>query len=374
MIKDKPVRVLHILTKLSFGGVQSVIMNYYRNLDRSKVQFDFVVQTEETGFFDEEVMNLGGSIFRVAPVHINKKQFETDLFDILTIHPEFKIVHVHQNFLNITALKIAKKAGVPVRISHSHSNYPTSSFITEIKRKVFRKIISIYATDFFACSKASAKWLYGRRNTMSHKCKIIHNAIQTENFKMNYTIRSKIRNELGVDGNLVLIHVGMITDAKNHEYLLGIFKQVQVYNKKSSLLIVGDGENKDNLMRISKEQGTSDSVFFLGKMENVNEYLMAADCFVFPSKFEGLGMALIEAQINGLHCWSSDVVPKEADIFGEVTFLSNDLPPDVWAKSIISCDPKRYTRNYDSISNSGYEIKKETDKLMEFYLTAFTIN
>lgn len=361
------IRVLHIITKLSFGGVQSVIMNYYRNIDRSKIQFDFVVQDKEKHFFDNEITKLGGKIYILSPMHTKKKQFENELFTLLKEHPEYKIIHVHQNFLNIIPLSVAKKANIPVRISHSHSNYPASSLFKKIQRSIFRLLIGRYATDYFACSKISAEWLYGEKKARGKKCKIIYNAIDVSKFIFNSDTRNKIRKELQLDEDTVLLHVGMFTDAKNHEYLLEIFKNYKILNPFSKLLLIGDGEKKEDLIKIAKEYNVLDSVVFLGKINDVEKYLMAADHFIFPSKYEGLGMSLIEAQISGLKCWSSDVLPKEVDLFDEVSFLSINTPAEVWAKSIFDHQPKRYLKSFVSICNSGYEIKMQAERLTYFY-------
>lgn len=364
----EPIKVLHVLSKMSFGGVQSVVMNYYRHIDSSKIQFDFVVQSSENFFYDEEIKRLGGKIYQVAPIHSNRKQFERDFFRVLIENPEYKIVHCHQNFLNIVPLRIAKKAGVPIRISHSHSNYKASSFIKEMQRKVFRTIIAYYATDYFACSRVAAQWLYGH-HSKSSKCKIINNAIETKKYFFDPGIRFKKRKELGIDKELVLIHVGMFTDSKNHEYLFKVFEKVHNKNINTLLLLVGDGENRSKLMKAAKECSGSNNIIFLGKRDNVHEYLMAADYFVFPSKYEGLGMSVIEAQMSGLPCIVSDVVPREVDLFGDVSFISINETPETWANVIIQNNTSRILHSIESIMNTNYEIEIEAKKLSDYYLS-----
>lgn len=365
----EPIKVLHVLSKMSFGGVQSVVMNYYRHIDRSKVQFHFVVQSSENFFYDEEIKKLGGKIYQVAPIHSNRKQFERDFFRVLKENPDYKIVHCHQNFLNIVPLRIAKKADVPIRISHSHSNYKASSFIKEIQRKAFRALISYYATDYFACSIVAAQWLYGH-HSKSSKCKIINNAIETKKYLFNEDIRYKKRKELGIDKELVLIHVGMFTDSKNQEYLFKVFEKVYDININTLLLLIGDGENRVKLMNAAKECSDNDNIIFLGKKDNVHEYLMAADLFVFPSKYEGLGMSVIEAQMSGLPCIVSNAVPKEVDLFGDVTFVSINESPETWANIIIQYNKSRRLHKIESLINTNYEIEIEVTKLTDYYLSA----
>jgi len=366
-IMNEPIRVLQILSTLSFGGVQSVVMNYYRNIDRKNVQFDFVVQAEEEGAYEKEVLALGGKIYRTVPMHLNRKRFEQALINILKSNPGYRIIHAHQNFLNIIPLRAAKKAKIPVRISHGHSSYRTDSLLTEIKRAVFRLFISVYATDLFACSKTAAVWLYGEKAVSNSKCKIIYNAIDTGKYYFDNNVRSRIRQELKIEDKLALIHIGMFTRAKNHEYLLKIFKQVYSLKQKSCLLLAGDGDKKAELQSLAQDYGISDNVLFLGKKDNVYEYLMAADGFVFPSRYEGLPLAVIEAQISGLKCFVSDVVTSEVDLFGEVNFMSIAKPAEKWAEVIVSTDLSRYKRNREAVSNTRYDIINEAEKLKQFY-------
>lgn len=362
-----PVRVLHVLSKLSFGGVQTVVMNYYRNIDREKVQFDFVVQDKEVGSYESEVQSLGGHIYKIAPMHLDRKRFEKELMKILQSNKYYKIIHTHHNFSNIIPLRVAKKAGVPVRISHSHSNYKANSFFKELQRIVFRLLIPFYATDYFSCSIASAVWLYGKKNIRSSKLKIVHNAINTEKFVLDNDIRQRVRNELDINNNIVLIHVGMFSYSKNHEYLLEIFKQLLKINQQISLLLVGDGERKEFLLNLARSKGLEGKVFFLGIQERVQEFLMAADYFVFPSRYEGLPLTVIEAQISGLSCLISDVITPEVAIFNDVTFMSIKASPIMWAKTLIESFNLRRARTFNDIVSSGYEIKHEASELQQFY-------
>jgi len=342
-------------------------MNYYKSIDRRKVQFDFVVQNEGEEFYECEVKSLGGEIYRVAPMHLDRKKFEKDLMNILKSNSGYRIIHVHQNFLNIVSLRVAKKAGVQVRISHSHSNYKATSLYKRFQRLVFKALIPLYATDYLSCSKASAEWLYGIKAARSSKCRIVHNAINTRKFILDYEIRRKVREKLIINDRIVLIHVGMFAYSKNHEYLFEIVKQLVKLNKQIVLLLVGDGERKKLLLEMVELMGIQEQVLFLGMQDNVQDLLMAADFFVFPSRYEGLPLTVIEAQISGLKCLISDVITPEVDLFNDIIFLSIKDSPEFWAKNIIDNLGNNKTRAFDDLVKSGYEISHEAKELQKLY-------
>lgn len=364
---NAPIRVLHVLTKLSFGGVQTIVMNYYKNIDRRKVQFDFVVQNEGEEFYEYEVKSLGGQIYRVAPLHLDRKKFEKDLMNILKSNAGYRIIHVHQNFLNIVPLRVAKKAGVQVRISHSHNNYKAISLYKRLQRFVFKAIIPLYATDYLSCSNASAEWLYGKKAARSSKCRVVHNAINTRKFLLDYEIRRRVREKLIINDRIVLIHVGMFTSAKNHEYLFEIVKQLVKLNKQIVLLLVGDGERKELLLEMVELKGIQEQVLFLGMQDNVQDLLMAADFFIFPSRYEGLPLTVIEAQVSGLKCIVSNVITPEVDLFNDILFLSIKNSPEVWAKNIIDNLGNRRARTFNDLAKTGYEISNEAKELQKLY-------
>ena len=361
----RPIRVLHIITKLSFGGVQSVLMNYYRYIDRKRIQFDFVVQSDDKHFFEKEVLSLGGNIYRLPSINTDRKKFELELFKLLQAHPEYQIVHAHQNFTNIIPLRIAKKAKVKVRISHSHSKYVARTITKESMRKIFRLVISYYATNYFSCSQASAVWLYGKKNSSSNKCKIIHNAIDSNIFIMDSKIRKKIRKNLSIENKFVIIHIGMFGEAKNHEFLLEIFKEFHNKYNNSVLMLIGDGNKRNNLLNLTSTYGIDEDVLFLGKKDNVNQYLMAADYFILPSINEGLPVVVVEAQASGLPCLVSEAVSNEVDITGIVRWCSIKRSPTEWA-NLIDTQSKRVLTQQKVIEGQ-YDIKYESEKLANIY-------
>lgn len=360
-------RVLHVVSKMSFGGVQAIIMNYYRNINRENIQFDFVVQDETEYEFNEEIKKLGGNIFFVSPMHVNRKKFEKQLSNILDEN-RYEVIHCHQNFLNIIPLRVAKKKRVKNRISHSHNCYKASSLLKGIQRIIFKKIISMYATHFYACSYDAGVWLYGSK-LMNNKGRIINNAINIRKFAFNNNIRCQIRKELNIDNKYVLVHVGMFGEAKNHKYLIDIFKELEKINENSILLLIGEGELLNNIKNYAKGLNLENKILFLGKKANIDQYLMAADVFVFPSKYEGLPIALIEAQASGIPCIvSKEAVKREIDYTGNIEFISIKLHPKEWAQKIMHFQKTiRSPLPQNLIDRSIYNITVEANKLEKLY-------
>lgn len=366
---NTPIRILHVVSKMSFGGVQSVIMNYYRNIDRTKIQFDFVVQSDEEFEFNNEIRALGGKIYKVTPLHINRKKFSNELYNILISNPQYKTIQVHQNYLNIIPLIVSKKAGVKNRISHSHSNYKATSIYKCFQRFIFRNIISLYATKYFACSSSAGIWLHGNKFLNNNKSFIMNNAINMEKFRFDNVSRKRIRKELDIDNKYVFIHVGMFGEAKNHNYLIEIFYEISQYNSEVTLLLLGEGENKEKIHELVKEKGIEDKVIFLGKKNNVNEYFSAADSLIFPSKNEGLPVVVVEAQVNGIKCYvSKEAVPNEIDITNNIKFISIHKNPKYWADNIINeIDFDNERKNNVIIKNNGYDISIQAKRLQNYY-------
>ncbi len=369
---QKPLRVLHIVGKMNKGGVQSLLMNYYRNIDRTKVQFDFIVQGDSKEHYDDEILALGGRIHRVPRMTVNDvKSFSKAFSEIFSKNQDYQIVHSHKNWLNIIPLRIAKKHGVPVRISHSHGSYEARSFYKKMQRNVFQKVIGIYATDLVACSNLAGIWLYGERFLNDHRAKIIHNAIDADKFKFNETDRHKLRDKHNIkDSTHVLISVGRLSGGKNLEFLLDTFYEYQKLNQDSILVIAGDGPLRESLNDKSAKMGLQDKVLFLGMINNVHSYLSMSDLLVFPSESEGLGLVLIEAQANGLPTIvSKEGIPEEADVANTALFYSLKESPAKWAEQILKL---RNVGRYDSLGDvktAGYDIKTEAQKLEQFYLS-----
>lgn len=352
-------RVLHIVNLMNRGGIETYIMNVYRNIDRSKIQFDFIVNVKERCDYDDEIEALGGKIYRIPRKKDGLFKNFKAIYKVVKEN-KYKIVERHGDnalmFLDVLAVKLggAKKVFV-----HSHSN---STSLPKAHRICF-PLLNILSFQRLACSKDAAKWMFGNR-----KYTLIHNAIDVDEFIYSKEIRKTIRKQYNLQDKIVIGHVGRFSKAKNHDFLIEIFKNIYNSNENSILMLVGTGELENEIRQKVHDYGLANNVIFMGLRSNVNELMQAMDCFVFPSLFEGLGIALIEAQSTGLKCFTSaKVVPEEAKVTELLEYISLNETPEQWAKKIMSFIP--YDRKDSSIEirNAGYDIKTETLKLVKLY-------
>lgn len=364
------IRVLHVIASLHFGGSQAFVMNLYQNIDKSKVQFDFVVIPEEKKDLYDVVEKMGGKIYVMPRYNIlNHFSYVNWWNDFFNAHREYKIVHGHVRSTGAIFLSIAKKHGL-VTVSHSHSTSNgkgLSGYIKDLMQLPIRNI----ADYFFACSEDAGKWLFGEKVIKQSNYKVIPNGICIDKFKFNLQKRKYIRRELGIQPDEIVIgHVGRFVKAKNHEFLLILFAAYTNQNNKSRLLLLGDGELLPEIKRLSIELGIEEKVLFLGSKFNTEDFYQAMDAFVFPSLWEGLGIVAIEAQANGLPCVVSNHIPSEAVVTENVVSLSLECIND-WVREL----QKIKIREYNGISLCSdrrllhYDMKDISKKMQQFYLS-----
>lgn len=361
---EQPIRVLIVDGKLICGGVESFIMNIYRHIDRTKVQFDFLVHYQERFFYDDEVEKLGGKIHRLSFRNDGKFfKYKKDLKKFFTEHKEYQIVWGHMDGLASVYLKIAKQCGVKTTIAHSHITSAEKSLKGLIKRLLKGKTWK-YADYRFACSTEAGRYLYGK-----HDFQFIPNAIDTSKFVFNEEKRQEIRKAYGWEDKFVIGHIGRFNEQKNHKFLVEIFDEFLKINPNGALCLCGDGELKDSIKEMVEQRGLTDKVVFTGNIPNVNEYYSAFDCFVMPSLYEGLPVSGIEAQTSGLKCLFADTITKETSLVEEnVKFLSIQDTAKVWAK-IISVNEKFERVNIEEIiTQKDFNINEQSKKLQEFFL------
>jgi len=363
-------RILHVLHSMNCGGAENSIMNIYRNVDRKKIQFDFLVNFYPEMYFQKEIEQLGGRIYRMKSLKsLTPPVYEMQLKNFLKRHKEYKIVHSHLETTTGIILDCAKKTGVPVRIAHAHNtNHTRTGGIFEIenayKNHCRRKIIP-NSTVLFACSAPAAQWLFSPKNKDAI---IIKNGIDTEKFRCALSIREQVANELGIPKETTVIaHTGRFYDQKNHFFLLDVFEAYKKINPCSLLLLIGEGPLQREVKEKTAAKRLSDSVRFLGLRDDVYRILQRADVFFLPSKFEGLPLALVEAQCAGLNCYVSDCVPRESDLgCGLVTFLPLDSPI-IWAEHIRKAAVNRENAN-EKVAAAGYDIKETAKRLEALYV------
>lgn len=364
------IRVLHIVGSMNRGGIETFLMNLYRNIDKTKIQFDFAVHTMNECAYDQEIKKLGGRIFYITPRIKNRKKHNLDLNNIFKNNKEIQIVHQHVSSLTyINPLKIAYNNNVKIRIVHSHSSKAESK-LHYILHLINRKKIHKYSNTYFSCSHQATKWLYSKSKINVSKVQIIRNGIDVEKFTFNKDKRNAVRNEMGIYKDFVIGHVGRFTDSKNHKFLIDVFEHVEKEIENTKLLLVGHGSLKDELENYVQQKKLEEKVIFSEKTSDVESMLQAMDIFVFPSLFEGLGIALIEAQASGLKCLTSkDKVPPEAKLIESLDFLDLEDGSKHWADEIIKYSSNKnrlFTK--DTIIDAGYDIKTVTRDLEQKYL------
>jgi len=365
---EKPIRILHVLGRLDRGGAETMVMNLYRNIDRSKVQFDFIIHTRDKCDYHEEILSLGGRIYSIPRYKgINLFQYMGDWRKFLKAHPEYKIIHGHVRSTASIYLRIAKNYGL-VTIAHSHSTSSGTGF-TAISKNLLQYPIRYTADYLFACSKSAGVWLFGKRATKKKKFLILKNAIDTKKYIYDHNTRLDKRKELQIEDKFVIGHVGRFSTPKNHDLLIEIFNVVHNKNKNTILLLVGDGELRPIIENKVKELGLINSVIFMGVRSDIPEILQAMDLFLFPSLFEGLGIVAIEAQAAALPCIVSDSIPKEAHITDLIQSLSLSNSLEEWAEPILNySDTHERSNMQKEIDSSGYDINRTVHWLQNFYL------
>lgn len=365
MKQYEPVRVLQVIGIMNRGGAETMIMNLYRNIDRSRVQFDFVEHTSERAVFDDEIEQLGGRIYHCPKFTVKNyfayKKWWDEFFK--THGGDYKIVHGHIGSTAPIYLGVAKKYG-KYTIAHSHSSgtdHSLKHFAYDILSYNTRNI----ADSFFACSKPAGQDRFGSKTEFQ----VLNNAIDTQQYIFSKSVRDEVRKELGLTNEFVLGHIGRFGKEKNHDFLIDIFAQIKKENPNAKLLLVGDGDEKNNIKNKVHQLQLDDSVIFTGVRSDVNRLLQAMDIFVFPSLFEGLPVTMVEAQASGLPCVISDKVPDECIITDNLVTVKNlsDSAED-WAEHILSRTNAVRTDTSDQVKAHGFDISETSKWLEEFYI------
>lgn len=373
MSEHKPVRILQVGMSPTYGGTEAFVMEQYRHIDRSAVQFDFLNVFSETLACQNEIESLGGKIY-----HLNLsrregiRKYRTNLESFfLENHYRFQGVHCnYQSLINIDILAFAKKYQIPIRIAHAHNsgyghepNFVQKFLIWSNKRK-----IKNYATSFLACSDLAASWMFPRGVSVQ----VVHNAIDAGRFRFSSSIRNRKRASLGIpEDRLVLLFAGRLDPQKNPLFLIKVFRELSDRVPNSTLLMAGDGMMHHEIECAIQDNGLSEKVQLLGNRQDISELMQAADAFLLPSLFEGLGIVLVEAQAAGLPCFASkDVIPLAVNITGLVNFISLKESAERWARQIIGKLSEKLPREdkFEEICSAGYDSETNSQQLKEIYL------
>lgn len=372
MAKNLPVRVLQIGMTKNIGGLETYLMQQFDHLDKTKVTYDFVnITSEDEIVFKDKILQAGSHIYGVRSRHSNPIRHYWQWTILLhRIAKNYKAIVLNSNSITyVFPIFIARFFGIPMRIMHSHNSgfEQEIGFAKKAVMKMNRCLLKWGATDYFACSQLAGKWMFGEKTPFT----VIPNAIDCSKFCFDSEIRNEMRKSLHIEDKFVVGHVGRFTYQKNHGFLIDVFNEIHKINPKAVLLLIGDAVGNMSYYEKAKQKvqqyGLTGCVQFLGMRNDVPLLMQAMDCFVFPSKFEGLGIVGVEAQAAGLPCFFSDTITQELGITKLAHFISLNESPAKWAEIILN---NRKTERKDmqpEIAAEGYDVKYEIHKLEKIY-------
>lgn len=370
---EQKIKVLHISPSLSGGGIPTTILSWHRNIECDKIHFDFITFADRGSkeFFTDEVLDYGSKIYYLEGKKNNKRislvKTFVNLRKILK-NNKYDIVHSHLNGFSVVTLLAAMLSGVKVRIAHSHVSYNNLSLNKRIKKKILNIGFKCVATCYCACSKDAGRYLFGDNFVDENKVHIINNGIDTRKFAYDSHVRDNYRDIFNLRDNFVIGHVGRFDASKNHNFLIDIFYEIHKKNKDARLILVGDGEFKSKIQAKVNDLGIGDFVIFLGVRKDVEKLLQMFDIFVFPSYYEGFGIAILEAQAAGLRTFVSDYIPREVKVTNLVQFVSLNKNARYWANKIIECNTNYNRKNtYILIEEVGYDLKSSATHIRNLY-------
>lgn len=375
----RKIKILHFPIRNTNGGITRTAIKYWKHIDKSRFQFGFATCEKVHLDFERELIDSGAEVHYISCyAEEDENKFASELGKIL-IENKYDAIHLNTSWWrSFTAEKVAKDLGVKVILVHARSSGIDISdnekrlFEYERHQQVKANFCKDMATDYAACSKAAAEFLFGTQ-IPEDKIVILHNALDIGRFSYSEIKRNMMREQLNAEKSYVIGNIGRMSYVKNHNFLLECFYEVQMKIQSALLLLVGDGELRENIIKQAEKLGIADKVIFTGKVDNVEDYLQAMDVFAFPTRFEGLGNVLIEAQTAGLKCVSSDNVPMETSITDNIEYLP--LEKDLWVKELVRLS-KQYERKDmgGRVREAGYDIQSEIKILENIYLKALQIN
>ena len=361
-MSTRPIRIAQVMGKMVGGGVEAVVMNYYRHIDRDRVQFDFLVDSDSTLVPREEIESLGGRVFEIPPYQ-RAVAYQRELMRLFR-EGRWPIVHSHVNVLSVFSLWAAKRAGVPIRIAHSHATAGKGELARNAIKYALRPFANLYPTDRLACSEYAGKWLFGNM-----PFDVLVNGFDVGGFRFSTSSRKSFRNAHGIDSRTIVFgHAGRFAPPKNQAMLIRIFARVAVKRPESVLVLAGQGPDFQVCRGLARELDIEDKVIFLGQYHNMASFYSGIDIFLLPSTYEGLGLALIEAQAAGLPCLASSSVSQEANPTHAVTFVERD-DESAWYLTMLGMKPRvnRVLSMTETLSIRPFEITEAASRLVSYY-------
>lgn len=363
------IRILHSVSNMDRAGIETMLMNYYRHMDRNKIQFDFLCNKTKPGAYDDEIKKMGGKIYHTPGLNpaIYPKYLKY-MKNLFKENPEYRILEAHNGALGVYALYAAKKNDIPVRIFHAHGASITKDWKLPIK--LFCKSrLKANINYNFTCGVAAAECYFGKQSVENGDYEFIPNAIEVQRFIFNKNVRESLREKYNLQHKHVIGHVGRFMTQKNHTFLLDVFKKLAEQDSQAYLVLLGDGELMESIKGKVNDLNLTNRVLFVGNVGNVNEWYSAFDAFVLPSIWEGLPVVGIEAQASDLPCIFSDGVTREIGLTDKVQFVSLKASTSEWVQAFQNALKIKERRdNTTLIREKNYDIETEAIKLQNRYL------
>lgn len=365
------MKVLMVTPRFIYGGIEKLLIDFFENVTDSNIKYDVLIYT---GVYNEnlrqQLVNLKVCLYSLHSDKFQNK-FTRRVYEIFELikflkNNSYDVIHIHTtDYKRSFDLGCAKLLGIKGRVMHAHSTIKYGGRLTESFRP-FRKLFDYTATDYCACSKSAAEYLYSKRIIDCQRYTIINNGIDVRKFLFSEVARNQIRQDLGVGSNIVVGYVGRMAHQKNPIYLIDMFHELIMLNSNYRLLLVGDGELRQKVMDRIISQHIEDKVIIYGTTNNVGKILSAMDVFILPSLWEGLGTVLIEAQCNGLPCIVSENIPNEATITSNVFQLNLNMGVKIWARRIADINLERVDES-KKIQEKGFHITNTVEQLETIY-------
>lgn len=372
----EPVRVLQVISKPQLGGVETMLMNVYRNIDRDKVQFDFTSHEIDEGGYYNEVLSLGGKVHNIEPIRKIGVLKYIKQIKRLVKENNYNVVHSHISINNSFVLLGAKLGGAKIRVSHAHTTTTEkpNNIVYNMITTAMKCINKMVATRYCACGKLAAEFLYGKKCVKSGKVKIINNAIDINKFKKYYGLKNEIKEKYDISKDVKVIgHIGRFDGpVKNHEFIIKIAEKLKEEKRLQKFLfvLVGNGENLEKYKKIVKEKKLSNNILFFGTSNNIPEVMQIFDVFILPSLYEGLPVVEIEAQAAGVRSIVSNKVTKEIDLgIGLVDFAGiDDENINEWIELLGKPNEKLdYEKINEALEKNGYNVQSTVKSFYELY-------
>ena len=362
-----PVKIAHIIGKTENGGVEAVVMNYYRHIDRSKIQYDFIFDYDSSDpILLDEVEALGGG-FIIVPPYQNILENQRVLCKFFRRN-NYPLVYSHLNTLSVFPLFAAWRMGVKIRVAHNHSTAGKGEFKRNMMKYALRPFAKIFPTHLCACSEYAGRWLFGDKAMDSGRVKVWNNAIETERYAYNEPVRNEMRQSLKLTDKFVVGHAGRFATQKNHSFLVEIFAEIHKRREDSVLLLAGDGPLMESVKEKVSQMGLNDCVIFLGSVQGMERYYQAMDIFILPSLYEGLPVVGSEVQVSGLPFLCADTVTPETKFCDNLRFMSLNKSAGEWADEALKISDGHVRRDMSSYAReAGFDIKVQAAKMSDWY-------